>query len=677
MNRLATETSPYLLQHSKNPVDWYAWGEEAFNAAEKENKPLFISIGYSTCHWCHVMERESFENPEVAELLNRNFISIKVDREEHPDVDHYYMEACQLMTGRGGWPLTLFAGADKLPFMAGTYFPRESVNGRIGFKELIERIAEVWKNNRSSLEGTINEIRDGIKSQLAVNPAGSFDEAIIKDAFEYFNNSYDEEYGGFGSAPKFPSPHNMLFLLRYRHHYNNDRALEIVENSVKHIFTGGIYDHVGGGFHRYSTDGEWIVPHFEKMLYDQATMILLLSDLYRITGNNFYKYFIESAADYAAAHLGSPVGAFYSAQDADSDGREGKFYLWNYKELNSFLSEYEIRFLEKYFNIRPEGNFKEEWGARSKGENILYFNNQFQDEFENIIEEFKPVRKKLLNARVERVKPLTDKKILTDWNSLMVYALANAAGATGNAELLKNAERAYSFIEANHLDGKKLYHSSAEGKRGESTILDDYAFYGLAGEMLFEYTGKSEYVKNSILIAEELINRFYDGEKKLFRLSENFFPSENITVFDNAYPSGNSASFLFLSRLGHCLKTDKYSKYLTGIYDNIPGIIKRHPYGASFLLNSLFNLYFEFKEAVIAGGGTNEGGGKLGRLQGLYEPDKAFIPVNRGNMVTLASENGFFSSFIADIEKLENEEGVEMLYICNRDGCSLPVEIHY
>jgi len=671
-NRLINETSPYLLQHAYNPVNWFPWGEEAFETAAKENKPVFISIGYSACHWCHVMGEESFADDETAVVLNDNFICIKVDREEFPDVDNYYMEACRIMTGGGGWPLSVFALPDKKPFLAGTYFPKSPRRGQMSFVEILNKITELWKTRYEAVLHNTDEIQRIISQNSQFRSSSSFNEKIFSDAFNYFKSAFDSENGGFGSFPKFPSPHNLLFLLRYRHHFNDDTALEMVEKTVTNICSGGIFDQAGFGFHRYSTDAKWLVPHFEKMLYDQAMMILVLTDLYKITRSSFYLYYLEKTIDFTLQEFTSPDNAFYSAQDADSEGIEGKYYLWNYDELTDFLNEDELLFLNKYFNITRDGNYCGVNNEHHSGLNILNFNPAHLPEFDEAILRFEPIREKIIARRNKRIPPLLDNKVLTDWNGLMIYSLSYAAFTLSNESYMKSALTAYDFIMENHFEPGRLYHFSAANVRGVNSILDDYAFMGIASLNLFQFTGKINYLKNAMKLSSIMISGFFDKEKILFRHSDSFFPDESLNLSDNAYPSGNSAAFLFLSRLTHLTKIEGYINHLLPFLDHIPEIIAKRPQNFTFLLQALFDLNFNFSEAIFLKPESYSQSSFLAPLKGLYEPDKAFLVIDTVNFSELAVINDFFNTLIPQFSQ---PPSTPILFICDKNGCSLPVAI--
>ncbi|MBK5102026.1 MAG: thioredoxin domain-containing protein, partial [Desulfobacteraceae bacterium] len=371
-NRLIEEKSPYLLQHAHNPVDWYPWGDEAFKRAEEEDKPIFLSIGYSTCHWCHVMEKESFEDSEVAKLMNDTFISIKVDREERPDLDNFYMTVCQILTGSGGWPLNIVMTPDKKPFFAATYIPKESRFGRTGIMKLVPRIKEIWLGRRSEVLNSAAKIIEALKGMEKGSAGADIDSAVLKKAYQELVTRFDKEYGGFSDAPKFPTPHNFLFLLRYWRRFKDEVALEMVEKTLQAMRQGGIYDQVGYGFHRYSTDKEWLLPHFEKMLYDQALLAMAYLETFQATGNENYGSAAREIFAYVMRDMTSPEGGFYSAEDADSEGVEGKFYLWKEQEILQILEKKDADLIIRVFNVERMGNFKEETTGKKRGANILH-----------------------------------------------------------------------------------------------------------------------------------------------------------------------------------------------------------------------------------------------------------------------------------------------------------------
>jgi uncharacterized protein len=574
-NRLAKEKSPYLLQHKYNPVDWYAWSDEAFEKARKEDKPVFLSIGYSTCHWCHVMEKESFEDEEVAKLMNDAFVSIKVDREERPDIDGIYMTVCQMLTGGGGWPLTIIMTPGKKPFFAGTYFPRDGRFGRMGMKELIPRIKELWQNKKDDILNSANQISTALQSAASLPAGNSLNEEIFKIAYKELESRYDEEYGGFGSAPKFPTPHNLIFLLRYRKRYDEKKALDMVEKTLTEMRRGGIYDHIGFGFSRYSTDPQWLVPHFEKMLYDQALLTLAYVETYQATKNPFYKKTAEEILEYVKRDMTSPEGGFYSAEDADSEGEEGKFYLWTEEEIRNILPDDADLFI-KVFNIKKEGNWIDSVHGTKTDTNILHLksdlitlakeNNLTEEKLSAKIEYS---RKKLYEVREKRIHPHKDDKILTDWNGLMISAFAKAAQAFNNKEYSETAKKAADFIIKDLIteDGK-LLHRYRDGEAGITANADDYAFFIQALLDLYETIFEVKYLKSALKLNEDFIHHFWDRENKGFFFTPDY--GEQLIVrqkeiYDGAVPSGNSIAMLNLLRIGRITAKPEFEEMADSI----------------------------------------------------------------------------------------------------------------
>ena len=428
-NRLIDETSPYLLQHAHNPVDWYPWGDEAFERAKKEDKPVFLSIGYSTCHWCHVMERESFEDEEVARILNEHFVSIKVDREQRPDVDAIYMNAVVMTTGSGGWPLSVFLTPEGKPFYGGTYFPPEAAFGRPSFRRILQSIAKAWKSKREELIQSAGKLTEYLQDSAAPPERETLSPAMLDKAFEQLHATFDSANGGFGSAPKFPQPTTLWMLLCYWYRTGNTEALRMVTTTLDALAKGGIHDHIGGGFHRYATDARWLVPHFEKMLYDQALLARVYLQAYQVTGNSLYADVARGIFDYVLRDMSDPAGGFYSAEDADSDGEEGTFYLWNAEQIAAVLDQDQARLFNTYYGVTEEGNF-------DKGKTILNITSsteQLAKEFgmspAGIADTLATGRRKIFEARAKRNRPHRDEKVITAWNGLMISAFAKAAGA--------------------------------------------------------------------------------------------------------------------------------------------------------------------------------------------------------------------------------------------------------
>lgn len=598
-NRLINEQSPYLLQHAYNPVDWFPWSEEAFDTANNSDKPVFLSIGYSTCHWCHVMEKESFEDEQVAKLMNETFVSIKVDREERPDIDGIYMSVCQMITGSGGWPLTIIMTPDKKPFFAGTYFPKHYRFNRIGMIELIPKIKDIWLNRKDEVLKSADEITKSINNHDFINDKTEIDATILDNAYSDLKNRFDKEYGGFGKAPKFPSPHNLLFLLRYYNSKNDPEALAIVEKTLTEMRFGGIYDHIGLGFARYSTDQYWFVPHFEKMLYDQALLIQAYAEIYNLTKNNFYKITVEEIVEYVLRDMTYEEGGFYSAEDADSEGEEGKFYLWYADEIRNVLDNDESELAMKIFNVVDDGNWIDESKGIMPGTNILHLKNPYNnlaEEFNLNIEDFtvklSSIRKKLFEYREKRIHPHKDDKILTDWNALMVSALTKAYQVTNKNEYLEAAKKTYNFI-SKYLTNEngKLIHRFRNGESGLQAHLDDYSFLINACLDLYEATFEIKYLKRALQLNKILFNEFWDEKNGGFFFSSNL--SEKLItrqkeVYDGAIPSGNSIALLNLIRLARITgkidfenQSQKLIKYFSGYISHSPSAFSMFMYGLS------------------------------------------------------------------------------------------------
>ena len=548
-NNLKNQTSPYLLQHAENPVNWYPWCEEAFTKAKEENKPIFLSIGYSTCHWCHVMAHESFEDEKTAEILNRYFISIKVDREERPDIDSVYMSVCQALTGSGGWPMSIFMTWDKKPFFAGTYFPADSRYGMISFSDLLTAIANEWRNNTEELLQSSEEIIKLLKNPQSVNKASSNDN-LIEKAANIFSRIYDSVYGGFGSAPKFPTPHNLLFLMLYSKQNNADNALEMAEKTLIQMRKGGIFDHIGYGFSRYSTDRYYLVPHFEKMLYDNALLIIAYTAAYSLTNNRVCLDTAEKTAEYILREMVSPDGGFYSAQDADSEGIEGRYYTFTLSEIINVLGEERGTHFAKAFDITSQGNFE--------GVNIpnLLKSNDLNTDFADEIQ-------KLYNYRKTRYRLHLDDKLLISWNSIMITALSMLYRASRNKKYLKAAQKAQDFIGKSLCKGTQLYTSFRDGKHSDNGFLDDYAFYVTALIELYNSTLDYNYLEKAELFCRETVKRFADCENGGFYLSqadstELFMnPKES---YDGAIPSGNSVMAYNFVRLYQLTDKEEYKE---------------------------------------------------------------------------------------------------------------------
>jgi uncharacterized protein YyaL (SSP411 family) len=676
-NRLIKEPSPYLRQHADNPVDWYPWGPEAFEKAQREDKPIFLSIGYSTCHWCHVMAHESFENPEVARLMNETFVSIKVDREERPDIDNVYMSACQVMTGSGGWPLSIIITPDKKPFFAATYIPRESRFGLVGMTELIPHIRELWATRRGEALSLSDKIAV-VLQQISQDTAGEeLDEATLELTYEQLAKRFDGQHAGFSSAPKFPTPHNLLFLLRYWKRSNNKAALDMVEKTLQAMRRGGIYDHVGFGFHRYSTDSQWLVPHFEKMLYDQAMLVMAYTEAYQATGNEDYGKTAREIFTYVLRDMTVPQGGFCSAEDADSEGEEGKFYLWTQQEVRQALSNEEVDFVAKVFNIEKDGNFTEQVSGR-RGVNILHLRktlgeiasnlNLSQQDLQMHLE---AIRQKLFAYREKRIHPMKDDKILTDWNGLMIAALAKGAQAFDEPEYAEAACRAVDFILGNirKADGR-LWHRYRDGQTGVEANLDDYAFLVWGLIELYEAIFDAKYLKVALDLTGAMVRHFWDGDNGGFYLMPDDGESMLVRkkeIYDGAMPSGNSVAMLNLLRLGRMTANSELEEKAAQIGCAFSRSVKQAPSAHTQLMVALDFGIGPCYELVIAGNATAEDTKAM--IKALRT---RFLP----NKVVLLNPSEQKSPEIAQLaEFTKNQSSIEgkaTAYVCLNYNCKLP-----
>lgn len=675
-NRLKNEKSPYLLQHSDNPVDWYPWCAEAFEKAEKEDKPVFLSIGYSTCHWCHVMAHESFEDEEVAGLMNDAFVSIKVDREERPDIDGIYMTVCQMLTGSGGWPLTVIMTPDKRPFFAGTYFPKRERFGRPGMIEMIPQLKEAWKNRREEIMKSSDEISSAVARSSDYKAGGYPGEEILDKAFKDFEARYDEEKGGFGSAPKFPTPHNLSFLLRYWKKTGDIAALNMVTHTLTEMRKGGIYDHIGFGFHRYSTDREWLVPHFEKMLYDQALIAVAYTETWQATGENLFKQTAEEILQYVMRDMTSAGGGFYSAEDADSEGEEGKFYLWDEPELRKVSGEY-ADLISDVFNCAADGNWVDPSIGGAPGTNILHTKKTLEeiadaaglsaDEIRNRIED---TRKKLFEEREKRIHPHKDDKILTDWNGLMISAFARAASAFGNKEYEAAAVKAADFVLEKLRDNEgNLLHRFRLGEAGISANIDDYAFLAAGLLDLYEAGFNVRYLEEAIRLQDRLEELCFDevnggfyftghgNEKLLTRRKE---------IYDGAVPSGNSIALLNLLRLARFTGNTHYEEVADKTIKAFSTAVNKAPVAFSQFLAGLSFAFGPSKEIVVVEKKGDTNCEKILNLIGRkFLPNKVVILLDEENRRIKD-----IAKYAAGHKTLNDKSTV---YVCENFNCKMPV----
>ena len=644
-NRLTREKSPYLLQHASNPVDWHPWGKEAFKKAAKEDRPIFLSIGYSTCHWCHVMEQESFEDKDVARLMNEHFVSIKVDREERPDIDNVYMKICQMITGRGGWPLTIIMTPDKKPFFAGTYLPKKRRFNQIGMMDLIPHIGELWKTQRRDLLASAEKIILALSQQSFQASRESLNESVLNSAFQQLVQGFDAHYGGFSQAPKFPTPHNISFLLRYWRRTGNDSALHMVEKTLQAMQLGGIFDHIGYGFHRYSTDARWLLPHFEKMLYDQALLAIAYTESYLTTKNNLYRKTAEEIFTYVLRDMTSPDGPFYSAEDADSEGEEGKFYTWQWEELETHLSKEDLKFASKVFNVQERGNYSEEVTGTMSGANILHL-TQPLDELARALKmrgkdlevKMRRLRKKLFELRVKRERPLRDDKILTDWNGLMIAALAKATRAFNRQDYAEAAEKASDFILGNmrQKDGK-LLHRHRQGESKICAYADDYAFLIWGQIELYEASFEERHLSNALDLNDIFIRHYWDEKNGAFFFtadtSDTLFIRQKES-YDGATPSSNSLAMMNLLRLSRMTGRSEFEEKAERISNLFSGSVGTYPSAYTQMLSALDFTLGPSYEIVITGQPGAEDTQKIIRtIQEEFVPNTVvlFVPSDKDN----------------------------------------------
>ncbi|MBY8979306.1 MAG: thioredoxin domain-containing protein [Candidatus Lokiarchaeota archaeon] len=667
-NKLITEKSPYLLQHAKNPVNWYPWGDEAFDKAKSEDKPIFLSIGYSTCHWCHVMAHESFEDSYVGKLMNETFISIKVDREERPDIDKIYMTVCQLMTGSGGWPLTIVMTPDKKPFFAGTYFPKESRFGRIGIIDLIKRIDSLWKNERKQLLESSEKIIFALQDVNAESLGSSLTKNVLNSTYSQLSTRFDKKNGGFGTAPKFPTPHNLLFLLRYWKRTGDENALTMVEKTLKQMRMGGIYDHIGFGFHRYSTDSDWLVPHFEKMLYDQSLLTLAYLEAYQATNKQEYANTAKEIMTYVLRDMTSPEGAFYSAEDADSEGEEGKFYVWSKKEIVEILGADKAENILKLYNVSIDGNFLDEATKVKTGKNILHLK---VDSTNSSNFDLESARKQLFEDREKRIRPHKDDKVLTDWNGLMIAAFAKAGYILNEPKYIRSAKEAVDFIlnQMKNSDGR-LLHRYREGGADILAFLDDYAFLIWGFINLYEATFDTFYLKKAVELTEEQLELFWDDLIGAF-----FFTAEDAEslltrqkeTYDGAIPSGNSVSMLNLLRLAQLTGNDNYEKKADYLGRVFAENVRANPVAHSLMMVAVDYAVGPTYSLVIAGdAGHEDTNHMLDEIRKQFLPNKSLIfrPTEKLN-----PEIDKFSNFVQFFDKYE---GKATAFVCINKTCKAP-----
>ena len=588
-NSLANESSPYLLQHKDNPVDWYSWNDEALTKAKKENKPIFLSVGYSSCHWCHVMAHESFENDDVAKIMNEYFVNIKVYREERPDIDDIYQKICQMSTGQGGWPLSVFLTPEQRPFYVGTYFPVLDSYGRPGFGSLCRQLAQSWKEKPSDIEKAADNFMNNLKRLEQVTIPNKIDKSILDEAAVNLLQIADVTYGGFGQAPKFPNASNLSFMLRYWKLSGISKFKDFALLTLKKMAKGGIFDQIGGGFHRYSTDARWLVPHFEKMLYDNALLPIVYSEAYQITKDEFFANVVQKTLDYVIREMTSNHGTFFSAQDADTDGEEGKTFVWKKKEITEILGNDSELFCI-YYDVTDGGNFEGHTIlANNVNTSALAF--KFNIPEDKIKEKIKECSQKLLTVRNNRTQPGKDDKVITSWNGLMISAFSKGYRVTGNNSYLDTAKTASDFFLTEFQKNNILYRTFKNGVPKLNAYLDDYAYLANGVLDLFEITGERKYLTFAYDLSAYMVNHFWDDSSNSF-----FFTSdthEKLIIrpksnYDLSMPSGNSVASNVLLRLYHILQDKKFLEISTKILENQGPLAAENPFAFGYLLNVLY-----------------------------------------------------------------------------------------
>ena len=679
-NRLIFQKSPYLLQHAENPVDWYPWSEEAFEKAKKENKPVFLSIGYSTCHWCHVMAHQSFEDPEVAGLMNETFVSVKVDREERPDIDSVYMTVCQTMIGSGGWPLTIIMTPNKEPFFAATYIPKQAWFGRIGMLTLIPRIKELWSTRQAEVLSSATRIAASLQNTAPGAPGDSLNEPLLHLAYKQLLERFDDHHGGFGSAPKFPTPHNLLFLLRYWKRTDNEKALNMVEKTLQSMRRGGTYDQVGFGFHRYSTDSRWLIPHFEKMLYDQALLAIAYTEAYQATKKTEYAKTAHEIFTYVMRDMTSPEGVFYSAEDADSEGEEGKFYLWTSDEIKKVLSHERADLAVRLFNITADGNFADEVTGRKTGRNILHLTKSVEElaadlsvSVPDLRARIEEIQEELFAYREKRIHPHKDDKILTDWNGLMIAALAKGAQAFGEPRYANAARRAADFIIKSVRTAQgRLLHRYRDGEAALTAHVDDYAFliYGLLE--LYEATFDVHYLETAMGLNEDLIRHFWDSENGGFYFTAD--DGERLLVrqkevYDGAVPSGNSVAMLNLLRLGRITASADFEEKAAKIGGAFYGNVSQLPSAYTQLMAAADFAIGPSYEVVIAGDlQADDTRQMLDAIRGIFVPNKIVV------LHPADQKPPPIDDIVPFIKDYSSIDGKATAYVCLDYNCQLPTK---
>ena len=667
-NRLVNENSPYLLQHAHNPVDWYPWGEEAFRKAKIENKPVLLSIGYSACHWCHVMEHESFENEEIAKLMNDLFVSIKVDREERPDLDEIYMNAVQMLTGRGGWPMTVFLTSEGKPFYGGTYFPPEDRQGMQGFPRVLKGVSQAYRERPQDVEKSVGQILSALErmSQSQESTTGFSPDAIAESAGQ-IARAYDPDHGGLGQAPKFPNVGFYELFLRHYHQAKNQRFLEMVTHTLTKMAQGGIYDHLGGGFHRYSVDEKWLVPHFEKMLYDNAQLLRSYAQLYCVTGNDLFKNVTEETTDYLLREMLDSEGGFYSTQDADTEGEEGKFFIWSPQEINSIIGEEAGEIFARIYDVSDFGNFE--------GKNILHpilsleqASKLFRRDVKEIAALVADSKQKLFHEREKRIKPFRDEKIITSWNGLMLSGLAEAIKISPHQAFVDAATRTVQFIFSKMFRDGHLLHTYKDGKAKLLGYLDDYAFLAIGLLDLYEATFERAQLERAIELADIMLSEFWDEKDGAFFYtgkSHEQLISRAKPVFDASIPSGNSMATHLMLRLYYLTGRKNYLQCAETVLRSYYDAMTSQPFGFAHMLCALDLYLRKPKQIVVIGKREDANVAELvNRIHSFYLPNKT---------LQLAGPDESLEKISPLLRGKTQLDGKPTVYVCHNFTCSLPV----
>lgn len=664
-NSLIQETSPYLLQHAHNPVDWYAWNNDALKKAKEQNKPIFLSVGYSSCHWCHVMAHECFENNDIAKVMNENFINIKVDREERPDIDDIYQKVCQIATGQGGWPLSVFLTPDQRPFYVGTYFPPYDHYGRPGFGSILRQLSQAWQENRKDVEKAADNFLNTLQKTESVSLSASLERSILDEAAINLIQIGDPNFGGFGSAPKFPNAANISFLFRYSQMSGISKFKEFALLTLKKMAKGGIFDQIGGGFHRYSTDARWLVPHFEKMLYDNALISVNYAEAFQITKDKFYLEVLQKTLDYVLRDMTSQEGGFYSAQDADSEGEEGKFYVWTKNEVIDILGK-DAEIFCLFYDITDGGNWE---GKTILCNNInistIAFNfGKKDDEIKQILSE---CAKKLLEERKKRIPPGLDDKILTSWNSLMITALAKGYRVSNDKRYLDSATNCISFIETKLLDGDKLKRTYKNGIAKINGYLEDYAYFTNSLLDVFEVNPDEKYLKLANMLANYLIEHFWDTTNKSFYMTADnhedliIRPKSN---YDLSMPSGNSVAAHALSRLYVITLNKKFFDVAQDIMATQAQMAAENPFGFGYLLNCIFLYVRKPIEITVLNPIDTE---LTNFIRQNFIPESSLVIISNEFQLKQLEIYPYFSG-----KEFFNDQTT--IFICKDSVCSLPLD---